>query len=310
MMPQRGLLVFISIVVLFLSTSVAPSDEFEISKKANDVRVTYENRPLVRLVISSSSDSKESLKRVYTHIMDPSDASGKRTLTRKPVPPKPHQAGVFLGWRNTTVQNIGAANTWSLPDGTRQVYVKTLRRETSKKAAYLTIQVDWKSGNTKLLTEHRTIVVHQPPSDKSTLFDQLSTLKATEGTVKLKGDTEHGGYHVRLHENVQKQSVEYMYPPARELQDDRVPDWFAVRFKIENRPFVLQLMSNPSHPKGKGISAYRKQGRFGMYVPDTIQKGKQSTHHIRIYARSSNLPDHKKEMTKRFEAYRRQLESD
>lgn len=309
---KRGALIGLLFFLVPAFPLLAEEPPFSISRSDRFFEVRHEKRPLVRLVIGrGGEDSDQTPKRVFTHIVDPNQTETPRFLTKGASDPDPHQNGVFLGWQTTSVDGLGTANTWSLPGDTRQTFDRVLRRETTKRAAYLTVMVQWEAEGQTLLRERRTLVVHAPPSKSALLFDQISTLRATEGNVTLKGTSEDAGLQVRLNKNVTKnRSAKYMYPPARELQKDRVPDWFAVQFQIDDRLCTIQMLSNPSHPDGKQISAYRKNGRFGYYTPEQIKKGNDSTHHVRFFVRTGPLPDTKKKMSERFNTYVRQLSGD
>ncbi len=308
----RGALAGLSLAGLLMCGSFAGAEEFQISRTKSHVEISYGDRPLVRLMIrGEAGGTPTDSRRVFTHIMDPLDADGRRALTRCAADPPGHRCGVFLGWRETAVSGAGPVDTWTLDGAARQEFSTVLRRETTGQAAFLTVRINWMNGSTKLLEEHRTLVVHRPPSDRSLLFDQLSTLHATTGSVSLKGGSEFGGYQVQLHRLVkEKKSARYMFPPARELQEDRVPDWFATKFTIDDRPYTIQFMSNPSHPDGKQISAYRKSGRFGFYVPDQIKKGEKATYRLRLFVRAGSFPKKKDALSERFRTYVRQLEAE
>jgi hypothetical protein len=283
---------------------------FAIEKSGDEhIEISYNEQPVIRLMIANDEDRAHETYKVFTHVMDPLDPEGKRTLTKGPHGKYTHHRGIFFGMSDAKVEGIGKYDFWHMKN-VRQEFQKVLMKKASSNKATVAVRIHWVVGDEMFLAEKRSVTVHKPTSNGRVTIDHASQVLATEGKTVLKGDPEHGGYQFRASQAVaENNSAEYLYPKGiskSDVKDGTTIPWAAQTFKMKGNRYHVLHMAHPSLPdKNNKYSAYRPYGRFGVYFEDTLEKGETATYRIRLTIGPGGFPDQNpiQKMQKAYEQY-------
>ncbi len=304
----------LAVYFVLIGCHVATAGDFDIQKVKNrHIDISFNDRPLVRLMVANDKSSDERAHetyKVFTHVIDPLDPKAERTLTKGPHGKYTHHRGIFFGMSDAKVEGIGTYDMWHMGDDARQEFRKILKKQTTDHAARVTLRIDWVVDGQEFLVEKRTITVHRPTSNKRLAIDQRSTVIATQGKTVLKGDPEHGGYQFRASQAVaENNSAEYLYPKGvskSDVKEGKTIPWAAQTFTIDDRRYRVLHMAHPTLPgKNNRYSAYRPYGRFGVYFEDTIEEGESATYRIHVMISPGGFPEDnpRQKMQKTYEQY-------
>lgn len=257
--------------------------------------VLLNGKPVARYMYEHDTSTKErrhETYKPYLHVLDPADGE---VITKGPGGKYTHHRGIFVGWNKLTVEGK-RYDFWHMSGG-RIVHQKFLEKRAGADQAVLTSLTHWitKDGKT-VVAEERTMTFRPPPTDAGiVVVDFVSTLKAADADVDLRGDPEHAGIQYRPHNGVaENKSATYVFP-KEEINEGNVGKqrdlpWAAETYRLRGETYSVQHMNHPSNPKGTRYSAYRDYGRFGAFFEQKIAAGGSLTVRYRILVRKGDLP--------------------
>jgi len=293
-------------VLLFISASVTASDFSITENKGKNIEVSYKGKALLRFMTERDASTKEKdheTYKVYTHIIDPLDPQGKRVITKGAGGQFTHHRGIFVGFKVKAAKHN--ADLWHMKGKARNNYKKILKQNTSDKSAELTVEVDWVDGETVLIKEERSFIIHAPESNGAFLIDLKTKLTAVEDKATVGGDREHGGCHFRAtHDVAKNKSAKYIIPAGKDVKKSKDIPWTAMTFKIGEQDYYVQHMTDPKANQWQ-YSAYRNYGRFGSYpTARTVSKGESLNYRFGFYISPGKFPESaEKKMNERFSKF-------
>lgn len=242
------------------------------SADATDTRtLTRDGALLLRHETAFDRAAFEATKKPIWHLFDPT--SGVQ-ITKGAGGEFPHHRGLFLGWNKTRVGDQ-TYDLWHCPTAAQR-HIGHMPPTLSPVRAETGAATDWLTPLDEIVArETRTLSFWTQPGD-TTLLDVASSIAPTQ-PIALRGDPQHGGFQLRLADEVaQRKNAHYVYPPsARRESDDVWVDcpWVACSATIEGHPVAVLFMSHPDNP-GPVRWSTRDYGRFGAYFETDLEPGK------------------------------------
>lgn len=276
-------------ITLAMTASVFADDNF-VDTKGKHLDIMRDGKPIVRYMYEFDRSTPEKALetyKVYYHVMDP---EGTDTLTKGTGYKYTHHRGMFIGWNKVSHNNI-QSDLWHLNSGEAIKHNKILQQEADKNKSILSTQIDWikNGGKVKCLEEIRTVTVHHTDTDAHVLLDFETELKAIDGDVALKGDSEHAGFQYRAHQDVNNATFTFHEEGVDPKVDKDLP-WVAESYDLRGKKYTIQYMSHPDNPKGAVYSAYRNYGRFGCFIPTVINDSETLKLKYRIRITTGETP--------------------
>jgi len=240
----------------------------------------FEGRPVLRYVYERDTSSRVktlATTKPFHHVFAP---DGKQLLTSggERGTKYPHHRALFVGW------SIGKHNLWAMaesrqPPGTAQVHARHVEMVAGPVMARHTAVINWNGQEgvnvRKLIEETRTVTVFRG-DEPSVLRLQIDTiLKSLAGDLSLRGDAEHAGVHVRVHNDLARgdlktaegdwhtRTAKYLFPG--DSKNDRVPGmpWAMMNFMLKGKEYNIQIINGAGSGKKARFSANRPYGRMG-----------------------------------------------
>lgn len=267
----------------FVSTAHAAEAKAFHDEKGKYLDILHDGKPLVRYMYefdNSTPETHHATYKPYHHIFAP---DGKSFITKGPGGKYTHHRGIFIGF--SRLGHGGKTyDHWHMKN-VNMVHQSFVEQKADDKSATATSIIHWNDpdGN-PLVEETRTLTVHFTDPDAYLLADFISTLKAVDGDVELRGDPEHAGMQYRPSDEVSKnKSAKYTFhADGIDPRKDKDLPWVALTYKLGDDVYTVQHMRHPSDPSDSVYSAYRDYGRFGNYFVYTIPDGKSLTVRYRL----------------------------
>ena len=209
----------------------------------------------------------------------------------------PHHRGIFIGW-NRIESDIGNHDLWHLRQEERMSLVKLEKLEGVGDSATLVATIEWRGNHSEdslLITETRTLKVSRPAGgNKAVQVDANFKLKAARA-LRLGGDLQHAGAHIRVHEGVvprQRETVYLWSPATLENARDRIRgeriEWCRLLFPIEDRWYAVTQFNSPRNPIEE--LSVRPYGRFGFFFSKRLAKDETLSLDYRFIAEPAEAP--------------------
>ncbi len=245
--------------------------------------ILHNGKPLVRYMYEFDDSTPEArlvTYKPYHHVFAP---DGKNFITKGPGGLYTHHRGIFIGF-SRLAHGGKTYDHWHMKN-VNMVHQSFVEQKADDKSATVTSLIHWNDpdGN-PLVEETRTLTVDFTDPDAYLLTDFVSTLKAVDGDVELRGDPEHAGMQYRPSDEVSKnKSAKYTFhADGIDPKKDKDLPWVAMTYKLGDDVYTVQHMRHPSDPSDSVYSAYRDYGRFGNYFVYTIPDGKSLTVRYRL----------------------------
>ncbi len=206
---------------------------------------------------------REATFKVFHEIRHPGDPA--LVLTKGPGGEYPHHRGVFLGWNRTT-RGDARFDFWHCNHGESQRHVAFVGDGAA--GAPQAMAVDWLGADGAVIVHEVRALAVRDRADGARQCDFTMELRAAVGTVQLRGDPHHAGFHFRAANAwalPDTPKVTFLRP-AGAL--DRGNDiwgncgWVAARLPLAP-PVTVVLVDHPGNPRGSRWST-RDYGRFGV----------------------------------------------
>ncbi len=238
------------------------------------VDLVVDGAPWLRTVtIPFDRQDPVSTYKVYTHVFD---FEGTGPITKGPGGLYTHHRGMFIGWRDTVIGDAHF-NTWGMEECYQQ-HVAWLAFGTHGLWAFQQEKIEWRDlRDAPFIEEVRTIGA-TPTKDGLRLVDFESRLASLRGTIRLKGDLQHAGMHIRMAQEVadHPDTTQYLLPAgAQELEDDKVVGawWVCASVEVRGKRYWVIHMSPPDLPGGVPVYSVRRYARFGAFFEPTLEEG-------------------------------------
>ncbi len=253
------------------ATPASPTATFRIDDATDARTLTAGAHPLLRHETAFDRDSFEATKKPIWHLFDP--ASGVQ-ITKGTGGEFPHHRGLFLGWNKTRVGEQ-SYDLWHCPAAAQRHTGHTIPI-LSEVRATTGAATDWLTPLDEILARETRHLSFWSQATGSTLLDVASSIAVTQ-SLQLRGDPQHGGFQIRLAEEVaQRKDAKYVYPPSARAEPNDVwvdCPWVAGVFAIEGHRVAVLFMSHPDNP-GPVRWSTRDYGRFGAWFETDIAAGK------------------------------------
>lgn len=278
----------IRVVALVLAAASVVAADFSFEQRL-DLKVG-EKAWLGTVVTPFDEARRQETGKVYTHIFD---FEGGAPITKGPGGKYPHHRGLFIGWKDTLVGGRDL-DTWHNPDNSqRHVGWKAL--ETSADRAAQVEEIEWVDDATgkPFIRETRTVAAREGDGGIR-LFDFTSELTSLAGTIRLKGDLQHAGMHVRLANEVSEHedTTQYILPEGgQELEGDKVVGawWVCCSAVVRDKRYWLVHMTAPDNPTGQPVYSIRRYARFGAFFEPELAEGKPLAMKFRVAVSETEL---------------------
>jgi hypothetical protein len=258
------------------------------------VDIMHNEKPIVRYMYAfdkSNNDRKHETFKVFHHVMN---EQGTSTITKGSRGLFTHHRGFYIGWNK--LQHGGTEHDlWHMRKEEAQVHKEILVKESNAERSVLSTRIDWLAidGETVVLQEIRTITVHHTDKDAHTVIDFHSELKAVNGDVELRGDSEHAGMHFRASQDVaeNKSAIYIFHAENINPREDKDLPWVTMTYQMgSGELYSVQHMNHQQNPKDTYYSAYRDYGRFGAFFEEAIKDGNTLTVKYRLRITSGEAP--------------------
>jgi len=287
-----------SVALTFATEPGAVADEY--------IDILQNDKPIVRYMHTfdkSNNDRKHETFKVFHHVMN---EEGTSPITKGPRGLFTHHRGFFIGWNK--LQHGGSEHDlWHMRKEEAQVHREVLVEKPGAERSILSTRIVWygTDGETVVLEEIRTITVHHNDPKAHAVIDFQSELRAVNGDVELRGDSEHAGMHYRASQEVaENKSATYIFHAENiNPREDKDLPWVTMTYQmLDGRHYTVQHMNHPDNPKDTYYSAYRDYGRFGAFFEDTIKDGNSLTVNYRLRITSGEAPS-RDEMDAQYKKY-------
>lgn len=221
----------------------------------------------------SNSTTLEATYKVFHHVFDPETGT---QLTKGPGGQFTHHRGIFYGFMKVTYGSNQVVDIWHCKNGTHQSPMKVLLQEAGPVAGLQRMTIGWHGVKGQLFAvETRELVFVPTPS--GTWVEFSSSVRPTEGTMKVDGDPQHAGFHFRAAGEVADKNAAqtyYLRPDGKDIpkstrnwpgQRNHVNlPWNCMSFVTGGARYTTEYMDAPTNPKESRYSE-RDYGRFGSY---------------------------------------------
>jgi len=298
--PERGVAVWAAAVLLVGLSACA--DEVDTSKgfrAEQGCMLFFNNHPWLFTVTEPFDPARfEYTYKVYTHIYDPET---DLLLTKGPGGKYTHHRGLFIGWKQTTVEGA-VYDTWHMKapgvKGGRacfQELVRWIERSDNGTSATQKAEIAWCDAETRnaFIQETRQITVRE--QDGKRVIDFLSRLRNPgKNAIFLQGDPQHAGMQLRLANEISEHedSTSYILPKGVTADKDDVTtpcNWACGVFTLNGKQRWIVHMTAPGFIDGSPVYSIRKYGRFGAFWETEIPPGETLATRFRILVSTSAL---------------------
>lgn len=272
------------------------------------IDISFDGRKIARFMTARDDSTPERTHETYKpylHVVDPLDEKGERFITKGAGGKYTHHRGIYIGFSKMKVGEH-KGDWWHCRKDERQAFTGIIEQEAKDDTLTLIVGVDWVKGDVVCLSEKREFVFHRPNEQGSFLIEKTSHLTAVAGDASLKGDPEHAGCQFRPSNDVAKnKSARYLAAGGAAVGNKGQRDipWVAETFKLNDRDYLIQHLSDPGLPEGTVYSAYRDYGRFGVYWVDTIPEGETRSYRFGFYISTGTLPENEAKLQARWETF-------
>jgi hypothetical protein len=270
------------------------------------IDILKDGKPIVRYMYDfdkSSNDRKHETFKVFYHVMN---QEGTTPITKGPRGLFTHHRGFYIGWN--MLQHAGSEHDlWHMRKDEAQVHRDVLVNENNADHSVLSTRIDWlgTDGVTLCLEEVRTITVYHNDPHAHTVIDFHSVLKAVNGDVELRGDSEHAGMHYRAEQDVaeNKSATYFFHTDNINPKENKDLPWVTMTYQMnDGKSYSVQHMNHQGNPKDTYYSAYRDYGRFGAFFQHTIKHGDSLTVKYRLRITPGKAPC-REEMNVQYKMY-------
>jgi hypothetical protein len=309
--------------LLFLAsaTGVAFAANWKITKGANDdlpgqnVTVTQDGKTVARFIYGEGQPIP------YLAVYD----EAGRLLTNAGVDKagntvgiEPHHRGIFIGWQQVK-SDLGTSSLWGLGGAAKgkagelstMRVVDIEKTSTTKDSATIVARLEWRApkpdaaGNNLLLTETRTLTVSRPEPGVAAQVDASFRLKPARD-LKLDGNVQHAGIHMRVSHQVVDHAAEtsYLWSPANAptagkgylktstgLTGSVVGKdlkWGEFLFPLHGGWYSALQMNAPKNPVEEFST--REYGRFGFFFTRELKRDENLEVKYRFLVRKADAP--------------------
>lgn len=298
-------IVMVALLLTACAVAMQRADRFKLTEEYLDILV--EDRPVLRYMYAYDPQRRDETYKPYHHVLAP---DGESLLTKGPGGRFPHHRGIYIGWNR--IRHGGEQHDlWHMHQNAAQVHQRFLANDTSPEQTRSSSLIHWigRDGETVILEETRTIILHHTDSDAHALIDVISELKAVNGDVYLGGDAEHAGLQYRPHNDVvDNKSAKYVFSTEglnltqNNTRQHRDMPWATLTYELKGGTWTVQYMNHPDNPEGSYYSAYRDYGRFGAFFTKEIKDGETLTLRYRLRITEGDAPGHEA-MNNHYRAY-------
>jgi Methane oxygenase PmoA len=249
-------------------------------------RLSHNKKPLAVYYApkydASNNKTLEATYKVFHHLYDP--VTGTQ-LTKGPGGQFTHHRGIFYGFMKVTYGSNQVVDIWHCKNETHQSALKVLLQEGGPVAGLQRMTIGW-HGEKGLLFAEETRELVFIPTPNGTWIEFSSSVRPTEGTMKVDGDPQHAGFHFRAAGEVaDKNSAEtyFLRPDGKDIpkatrnwpnQKNHVNlPWNCMSFVTNGSRYTTEYMDSPTNPKESRYSE-RDYGRLGSYFVSTAAADK------------------------------------
>jgi hypothetical protein len=218
----------------------------------------------------------------YLHIYNESGellTNGGLDRQGKPTGRFPHHRGIFIGWK--TISELGSFDLWHMNNGGKMEVLRLAKLEGTKESATLVAEIAWRAskrdgtGNDRLLTETRTLIVSRPEGKRTQIDARFVLVPARD--LRLAGDLQHSGVHFRASDevSVRNKQTSYLWQPDLPGAGGKVAStemqWCRLLFPFKDQWYACTEFSAPSNPVEE--LSWRDYGRFGFFFKRSLKSG-------------------------------------
>jgi len=288
--------------VITLAAASAGAADWKLTKGTNDdlpgqnVTVTRDGRIVARLIYGEGQQIP------YLALYD----SEGRLVTNpgmvgkegKVVGSEPHHRGIFIGWQRVQ-SDLGVANLWSIGGGARMTLVDLPELSTTGESATIVARIEWRAatkdatGSDLLLVETRRMTISRPTATDVATVDAAFRLVPVRD-LRLDGDVQHAGIHLRVSHVVAEQPklTSYLWAPEVPAVPGKVvsPElkWGEFLFPLHGRWYSGMQLNAPANPVEEFST--REYGRFGFFFKKDLKKDEPLNVRYRFIVKNADAP--------------------
>ena len=289
-------------VVMTLAAAAASAADWKIAKGTNDdlpglnVTVTRDGKIVARLIYGEGQQIPYlALYDTEGRLVTNPGMVGKEG---KIVGSEPHHRGIFIGWQRVQ-SDLGVANLWSIGGGARMTLVDLPELSTTSDSATIVARVEWRAatkdatGSDLLLVETRRMRISRSAADEVATVDASFRLTPVRD-LRLDGDVQHAGIHLRVSHVVAEQPklTSYLWAPDVPAVPGKVVSpqlkWGEFLFPLHGRWYSAMQMNAPANPVEEFST--REYGRFGFFFKKDLKKDATLDVRYRFVVRYADTP--------------------
>jgi len=270
----------------------AAAVEFSFEEKNDGLELNADGTTWLRTETAPyTRERAEETYKVFTHVFD---FAGKAPITKGPGGKYTHHRGLFIGWTDTLIgPSEKDYDSWGMKD-THQLHAEWRAKNVADGRATQEEKILWRNRRGQpFIEEVRTISV-TPGEDGQRVIDFVSSLTALNDNIKLRGDLQHAGMHLRMANEVSEHehSTRYILPEgAKELDNDKVVGawWVCCSPIVRDTRYWIVHMSRDDLVTGQPVYSIRRYARFGAFFEPDLETGKALTVSFRIIVSENEL---------------------
>ncbi|MFL5339628.1 MAG: DUF6807 family protein [Gemmataceae bacterium] len=259
-------------------------------------------RYMYKALDESSKEAREQTFKVYHHLFD---RSGETLITKGPGGLYTHHRGLFFGFNKVTYEGK-KADVWHCTGDAYQSHEGFGQRAAGELFGRHRVKVAW-HGEQKhtFALEERELTCFMPLDD-GLLVEFASVLRPTTDKVRLDGDPQHSGFHVRVSNEVAEQfqakkpqtyflrpdgkgavGEERNWDPKTKKGPVNLP-WDAMCFELGGKRYTLVYLDRPENPK-ESRGSERVYGRVGNYFEYDLTADKPLRLNYRVWLQEGEM---------------------
>jgi len=263
--------------------------------------------PLLRYMYApldeSSKEKREQTFKVYHDLWD---ANGQALVTKGPGGLYTHHRGLFFGFNKVTYGDGHKADVWHCTGDAHQSHEGFLQQVGGEVFGRDRVKVAWHGEKKEVFAnEERELTVYRPFGN-GLLVEFATIVRPAVAKVRLDGDPQHSGFHLRLSNEVAEQfnkkmpQTYFLRPDGKgQIGEERNWDpktkkgpvnlpWDAMCFVLGGKRYTALYLDRPDNPK-EARGSERVYGRVGNYFEYDLTEDKPLRLNYRVWLQEGEM---------------------
>jgi hypothetical protein len=251
----------------------------------------------------SSKEKREETFKVYHHLWD---WTGQTLITKGPGGLYTHHRGIFFGFNRISYDGHKDVDVWHCKGDAHQSHEGFVQQVGGEVLGRHRVKVAWHGEKKQIFAEEQRELTVYRPFDNGLLVEFATVLRPSVAKVRLDGDPQHSGFHLRLSNEVADQVKEKMpqtyfvrpdgkgkigeernWDPKTKKGPVNLP-WDGMSFVLGGKRYTALYLDRPDNPK-ESRGSERIYGRVGNYFEYDLTEEKPLRLNYRIWLQEGEL---------------------